>query len=395
MTFKETLQGYVKIRITGYSPERFLNLCKHREITIWGLEAKKDGYEMYIRLKGFRKLKPILKKTRCKVVVLERNGLPFFLHKNQKRKSFFLGSVLCIALVFLLSRYIWKIDIQGNQTITNQVILEYLEQEDIFHGMKRKEVQCEEIVTKLRKEFQDIIWVSASVEGCNLILSVRENTDTFSVNQEEKEPGNIIANADGVITDIVTRNGVPCVQVGDVVQKGDVLVSGIVEVMNDAGEVVREDARSADADVYAEVVFSYDDFCERVYQEKFYQKNIKKQGYVRFGNLYLGVGLRKAKTDRYEIASKEIQAAINDSFILPVFLGVRSVKEYVWKSKTYEASEMEKILEENYQWYRKNLEDEGVEILSENLQFITGKNGISKVGTIRVKSPIGTWVKMS
>ena len=60
------LSGYLKIQITGYSPERFLNLCKNKDIYIWDLEAKENTYEMHITVKGFRKLKPILKKTHQK-----------------------------------------------------------------------------------------------------------------------------------------------------------------------------------------------------------------------------------------------------------------------------------------------------------------------------------------
>ena len=57
------IQGYLKVRVTGYSPERFLNLCKNKKIDVWGLEARQNAYDMYIRISGFRKLKPILKKT--------------------------------------------------------------------------------------------------------------------------------------------------------------------------------------------------------------------------------------------------------------------------------------------------------------------------------------------
>jgi len=39
------LRGYVKIRIKGYSPERFLNLCSHHQIDIWGLQPCKNSCE--------------------------------------------------------------------------------------------------------------------------------------------------------------------------------------------------------------------------------------------------------------------------------------------------------------------------------------------------------------
>ena len=118
------LQGYLKIRITGYSPERFLNLCKYRGIEIWGLESKSNAYEMYMTVKGFRELKPILRKTRTRITILERYGVPFFMHKYRKRKVFFAGIFLCTGLILFLSKFIWNIKIDGNQTITDHVLLE-------------------------------------------------------------------------------------------------------------------------------------------------------------------------------------------------------------------------------------------------------------------------------
>ena len=57
------IRGYVKIRIQGYSPERFLNLCRYHQILIWGLTPRANAYEMYLTLDGFRKLRPIIRKT--------------------------------------------------------------------------------------------------------------------------------------------------------------------------------------------------------------------------------------------------------------------------------------------------------------------------------------------
>ena len=154
---KRELQGYVKIKLTGYSPERFLNLCKHKEIEIWNLESKINSYEMFITAHDFRMLKPILKKTRTRITIMERYGVPFFLHKYRKRKWFFSGVFLCLFIVFLLSRFVWGIEINGNQTITDDVLFEFLETKDVYHGMQRKKINCETIVTSIRKEFDEII----------------------------------------------------------------------------------------------------------------------------------------------------------------------------------------------------------------------------------------------
>ena len=92
------IQGYLKIRITGYSPERFLNLCKNKKIAVWGLLSDRNAYVMYIKVSGFRRLKPILKKTQTKVTIEERIGLPFFFYKYRKRKLFFIGFLFCLFL---------------------------------------------------------------------------------------------------------------------------------------------------------------------------------------------------------------------------------------------------------------------------------------------------------
>ena len=80
------IKGYVRIRITGYSPERFLNLCKYRKIPVWGLLPGRNFYDMNITIAGMKKLKPILKKTGTNLRILEKNGLPcggFWMHRSR------------------------------------------------------------------------------------------------------------------------------------------------------------------------------------------------------------------------------------------------------------------------------------------------------------------------
>ena len=94
-SFIRYLRGYVKIRVEGYSPERFLNLCRARNIEIWELKSSGLSYEMNVSIRDFRKLKPLRKKARAHVEILERHGLPFFLSRNRSRKMFQAGILLC------------------------------------------------------------------------------------------------------------------------------------------------------------------------------------------------------------------------------------------------------------------------------------------------------------
>lgn len=47
------LQGYVTLRVSGYAPERFLNLCSLANILVWDIENCGADYEMKMTVRGF------------------------------------------------------------------------------------------------------------------------------------------------------------------------------------------------------------------------------------------------------------------------------------------------------------------------------------------------------
>ena len=72
------IKGYLLVHLTGYAPERFLNMCGKRNILVWNLRKTEDGYYFNISVEGYKALRPILKKTRTRAAITERHGMPFF-----------------------------------------------------------------------------------------------------------------------------------------------------------------------------------------------------------------------------------------------------------------------------------------------------------------------------
>ena len=64
------IRGYVQIKIWGFAPERFLNLCSNKNILLWDIRRDGDIYYMCISLSGFRQLKSIARITISRVVIL-------------------------------------------------------------------------------------------------------------------------------------------------------------------------------------------------------------------------------------------------------------------------------------------------------------------------------------
>ena len=395
------IKGYIRIRITGYSTERFLNACSHKGIVLWGLTPVNRAYEMNIETKGFRQLKPIIRKTGTKVVIVGRFGLPFFLHKYRKRKLFFAGAFLCVAMVFLMSRYIWNIDIQGNLSYTDDTLLRFLESTEVVNGMRVSEVDCARIVKDIRKEYNDIIWVSASIRGTRLIIQVKENEDSLpamdaaipETGGEENGAGqamDIVADQDCTITKIVPRNGVPMVKEGQQVKAGDILVSGQVPVLDDAGTVTAYQYYEADADIQGRTFVEYQDAMDLTYVEKEYVDVEKMEYSLKIGDYYFRFGSIRNSYEAWEMNGYEKQLCIGENFYLPVTYGRRTAKPYRPLEKKYSKKELQRMLSASFQRYCKDLDKKGVEIIENNVKIYTGSDKAEAKGRLTVLTPIGT-----
>lgn len=406
------MHGYVKVRVEGYSPERFLNLCRHHQIYIWGLTPRQNAYEMYMTLKGFRKLKPIVRKTHTKVTLVGRRGLPFFAHRYRKRKLFFISFFLCLGLLFFYSSFIWDIHFEGNEKWTNQTLLEFLETKDISPYMPKKNVDCAQIVKDIRKQYNDIVWVSASIDGSRLRIQIKENEDTFreeqtaendtdklsqqeqdnamanATQEEDNQPADLVATKDGVITSMITRSGIPQVHVGDTVVKGDILVSGRVEVKNDGGEIINYQYQKSDADVFADTQMDYEDTINVKYKKKYYESSQRLQYYVRIGSWTLSAGTLKNNYKECELYTSEQQLKLGENFYLPISYGYKQLKSYHSKEKSYSKEHLQQQLSNNFNQFSKELQEKGVQIKENSVKIHLDENSASAKGTLYMNEKI-------
>ena len=414
-SFIRWIRGYVKLCVQGYSPERFLNLCCYHQLFIWGLEPTGNGYEMYMSVSDFRKLKPLVRKTHTKVVLAGRYGFPFFLARYRRRKLFFAGLFICAALLWTYSLFIWDIHFEGNERYPDTTLAEFLKSEGIAPAMLRSRVDCPGIVKAIRKEYNDIVWVSASIDGTRLKIQIKENEDTFPEegetysergefpenegsspdeddsavsNSEDEKPVDLIAASDGVITEIVTRSGAPQVHVGDTVKKGDILVLGRVEVVNDSQEVVGYQYHRSDADVFADTQMEYTDTLSLTYQEKVYDGKKKYQPFIRLSDWTVFVGSVKNKYEHSEVFTEETRLRLGENFYLPFSYGLRTAKSYSFVEKTYTEEEARQLLSRDFNRFCEDLKEKGVQIRSNSVKIQLYENSATASGTLYLNEKI-------
>lgn len=383
------LKGYVTIRVEGNSPERFINLCGFHKIYMWGLVPSDQTYLMNMELEDFRKIRPLVKKTHVKVRIINKMGIPFFLHKYRKRKLFFAGAFLCIMILFFLSDRIWDIHFEGNDKWTEDVLMDFLEKQDVKPSMSRNKVDCAKIVKDIRKEYDDIVWVSASLDGCILKIHIKENDDTFRNKKEEDDsPKDLIASKDGIITNIITRKGIPCVHVGDKVSKGDVLVSGKIEIMNDSQEVTGYKYLKADADVFADTKMQYEDTIDKIGFQKDYKDNVRGMIYLKAGDYLLKVGTLQHRFSEWDEFSKEETLKFGDNFQLPFSVGYQVIRPYTSKKYVRSKKEIQEELSINYQLFSKELEEKGIQIRKKDVKIHMYENTASAKGILYLNEKI-------
>ncbi|MCI9492196.1 MAG: sporulation protein YqfD [Lachnospiraceae bacterium] len=388
------LQGYVKIKLSGYAPERFLNLCSNHNILIWNLEYMDDNYVFCVSVRGLKRLKPILRKTRTTFVILERVGLPFLMRRYRKRKLFFAGIFLCGGLLYAMSLFVWKIEINGNLHETDSNIMKFLEEKQVYHGLLKSKINCEEIEEELRAGYGDIIWASAKLEGTMLIIDVQENLATNQQAEEQQAqdgaPSDLVADKEAVIYSILTRQGTPYVEKGAKVKPGDILVEGKNPVLNDNGEIGSYQYCVSDADILGVTQYTYEDQFPMWYEDKQYTGKESQAYGIRLFKLQAKTPHLFRKFQDYDTITDEYDVKIGDSFYLPLAITKETSKEYQAEKKQYTKEEAKQVAEEKLRQFCEELTQKGVQIIENNVMIVTDGKNCAASGTLKVIEPIGT-----
>lgn len=222
------LRGYVTVEVTGLFPERFMNLCIKQNISLWDVHRTGNAVVLNISIQGFRMLRPMVKKTGIRVRIKEKHGLPFFLRRYRARHFFIPGFLIFAVLLAFLASFVWVVEPVGMEHMTRQEVLSILEDAGLYPGVKKKKVDPVALKREVLLATDDIVWIWADIRGVKAYVHLKESTPKPDMVPTD-QPANIVAEYDGVIEALTTREGQPMVSEGTTVAKGDLLVSGVVE----------------------------------------------------------------------------------------------------------------------------------------------------------------------
>ena len=333
--------GYVNLIVEGFYIERFINLCMKKEILLWGIRREKSTLmHVKIRKNDFQKIRGIAKKSNCKIKIQNKKGIPFLMHRYQKRKIF-LGALLCLVLgMGILTNFIWNIEIIGVEEEKKIEILDVLSTCGLSNGMLKKQVNTSEIANKIRLERDDVAWIGIEIKGTNAIVTIAETTEKPELINHD-EYCNIVAEKNGVIEKIDVQSGTAAVKAGDVVRKGDVLVYGYME-----GKYTGVRYTHSLADIVAKVSYQKQKKENKKQEISTRTGEEESKFEIKLNNFQINLYKRVSKFENYDTIRTSKKFVLFSNFYLPFEWVKKTNYEVQKQEKTYETEELKQKIAE-------------------------------------------------
>ena len=325
--------GYVYVEVEGFFIERFINMCINKNIILQDLKRENKAYIKFKLLKSdFKEIRHIAKIAKCKVRIETKSGIPFIINRYRKRKIFAVAVLAIAIFIFILTKFIWNIEVVGNENISKDEILKVVEDYGIKIGTLKYKIDTDKISNLIRLSRDDLSWIGISIHGTNAKITIQEAIKKPEI-IDKSEICNIIAKKDGTISKIIVQNGTARIEVGDEVKKGDILVEGIME-----GQYTEDRLVHAEATVFGKIMFEKEKTDSFLQIEKIKTGNIENKNKICLNNFKINLNKGVSKFEKYDtiVASKKVKLFSN--FYFPF--------------------EIEKITNEEYKLEEKNLTEE-------------------------------------
>ena len=287
-------------------------------------------------------------------------------------------------MIFILTRFVWNIEITGTKNISVEELRAVLKEEGIKEGILKNSIETEEVINTIRLKREDIAWIGIKIKGTNVIVEVVEAKEKPEVIHETKIC-NIVAKKSATISKIIVQNGTARVSVGDAVNAGDLLVEGVME-----GQYTGTRQVNAEATIYGKISY------EKSKKESLIQEIEKSTGKeekkieINLNNFKIILPKGVSKFENYDTIKTNKKLKLFSNFYLPIsFTEIKFVeKQKEYKTYTEEElilklkKELEDELKKEYSLSEENIE----ELLETDVQ-----NGSVEVKvTYIVQEEIGT-----
>lgn len=222
------IRGTAKIHVTGIGTEELLNRLSEQNIRFWGLMRQSDiELECIVFVLSIKPVQQLARKHGFDVEVLARKGLVKELSALKRRPVFAVGFLLCVAAVAILPMFVWTISISGNSRVQTEEIRRAIDDFGVRFGTYGADIDSQLIKMRIMNRIPELRWCAVNRSGGCVKVMVAERDPEVEDEQPESTITNVVASRDGVIVSMEILQGFRRCKIGDAVQEGDLLVSGM------------------------------------------------------------------------------------------------------------------------------------------------------------------------
>ncbi len=225
--------GEVRIKVTGASLERFLNLCMRHNIRPRALHRQDwDCLECTLSLADLRRLRPKMGRTGCRVHILRKSGLPFILRQLRRRAVFTLGFFALAWVLWLLQTHLWILELSTPPEISSAELSRALEAEGVKIGMRLSDFDDRAVQRSLMLKMDSISYVTFNRIGNHMIVQAHAKAD-HDPPRDDGGITSVVARRPGQIVRVTPLSGWAVVKAGDIVDTGEKLIDALVPPSRD------------------------------------------------------------------------------------------------------------------------------------------------------------------
>ena len=377
--------GYIRISIEGYYIERFINICRNNKIAIWNLKRDKNvKLELNVGIKDLKRVAKIAKKTKCKMRITKKKGLPFLFNRYKKRKLFFAFLIAIIIILAISSNFIWNIQIIEEDKDTMENLYQDVIDSGLTIGTMKSKINTKDIINKVRLKRDDIAWMGIELKGTNAIVKVVKATAKPDIIDDE-DYCNIVSDKQGIITKISAQNGTIAVKVGDTVNVGTTLINGWME-----GKYTGIRYVHAKGEIQAKVWHTKSKKIPYNTTERTETGKIENKYKIKINNFEINLSKRLSKFEIYDTIVMENKFKIFSDFYLPISLIKTTNKEVKEEQKNYEIEEVKNLGIEQLQDELNNEIENKEKIVNKIINTYEKEDGVEVYVTYEVLEDIGT-----
>lgn len=221
-------KALIRVEIKVFKREHALNLLINKGIDIFNI-TREDiitlSFDMYYS--DYKKVKSLIKSIGGKIKIKSKGkGLEFFI-EAKKSIALFLGVGVFALILFAMSNFVWRINIESKNYLPPYDIRAFLTSQGVHPGIRKSNIDVYKLEKELEKELEGVMWSKIRIEGSTLMVKFEEKKISNTKEVDENKLGtNTVATMDAVVKRVYTSSGTSVVKEGDIVNKGDILIKG-------------------------------------------------------------------------------------------------------------------------------------------------------------------------